>query len=96
MQARYGWALVIAVIAVIVVWDVVAAITEGETVTGTFRCSVAQTNWRWPVLVLAVLVLVHLFLPARLWRYDPLDRLYYRLNGTPTSSIPPGCSRDHT
>ena len=96
MQARYGWTLVIAVIVIIVVWDVVAAITEGETVTGTFRCSVAQTNWRWPVLGLAVLLLVHLFLPARLWRYDPLDRLYYRLNDTPTSSIPPGCSRDHT
>ena len=96
MLARYGWALVIAVIVIIIVWDVVAAITEGETVTGTFRCSVAQTNWRWPVLALTILLLVHLFLPARLWRYDPLDRLYYRLNGTPASSIPPGCSRDHT
>jgi len=94
MQARYGFALVIAVIVIIVAWDIVASFTNGETITGTFRCAVAQTNWRWPVLALMALLVVHLFLPARLWRYDPLDRLYYRLNNTPTSSIPQECSRD--
>lgn len=96
MHARYGFALVIAVIVIIVAWDIVASFTNGETITGTFRCAVAQTNWRWPVLALMALLAVHLFLPARLWRYDPLDRLYYRLNNTPMSSIPQECSHDHT
>jgi hypothetical protein len=94
MRARYGWTLVVAVIVVIVVWDVAAAITQGETVTGSFRCSVARTHWRWPALALTLLIAVHLFLPPRLWRYDPLDRLYYRLNGTPSAAIPKDCSKD--
>lgn len=93
MQARYGWLLIITVLAIIVVWDIVAAITGGETVSGTFRCSVAQTNWRWLALTLAAVLLVHLFLPARLWRYDPLDRLYYRLNGTTPTSGADRCNR---
>jgi len=94
MHARYGWLLIITVFAVIVTWDIIAALTGGQTVSGTFRCSVAQTNWRWPVLAIAVVLLVHLFLPARLWRYDPLDRLYYSLNG----SAPPSGSTlcEHT
>ena len=91
MKPQYGWALVVFVIGLIIAWDVVAAINESESLTSTFRCSVAQTAWRWPVLAIAVLLLVHLFLPDRLWKYDPLDRLYYRMNGTPSASIPDEC-----
>ena len=47
--------------------------------------------WRWPVGAFVVLLVVHLFLPARLWRYDPVDRLYYRLGGTPAELIPRDC-----
>jgi hypothetical protein len=81
-------------IAFVVAWDMLAAITKNESLTGTFRCSIAQTHWRWPVLLIAALLLAHLFLPARLWRYDPLDRLYYRLNGTAPSSIPQNCVKE--
>jgi hypothetical protein len=76
-------ALVIAVIVIINVWDVVAAITEGETVTGTFRCSVAQTNWRWPVLVLAVLLF-----SQRDWLNMPQGRLFGELPG-PDNTLRP-------
>jgi hypothetical protein len=86
MNARWGW---LAVIGVAIAWDTAAAFTNSESLTGTFRCSVAQTAWRWPVLVIALLLLTHLFLPPRMWRYDPLDRLYYRLNPATSSSPPP-------
>jgi hypothetical protein len=78
MKGRYGWLLLVVVI---LSWDLAAALTNGETLTWTFRRAVSQTWWRWPVLVLIVLVVVHLFLPEHLAEtYDPLDRLYNRID----------------
>jgi hypothetical protein len=76
MKGRYGWLLLVLFVAG---WDLVAAMTNGESLTFTFRRSVADTAWKWPVLVVVVLVTVHLFLPARLRQHDPLDRLYQRV-----------------
>jgi hypothetical protein len=74
VKGRYGWGLLLLVV---VSWDVAAAFTNGETLTWTFRRAVSQTGWRWPVLVLIALLVVHLFLPEHLAeQYDPLDRLY--------------------
>jgi hypothetical protein len=74
VKGRYGWGLLVLAV---VSWDVAAAFTNGETLTWTFRRAVAQTGWRWPVLVLIALLVVHLFLPEHLAeKYDPLDRLY--------------------
>jgi hypothetical protein len=77
VKGRYGWILVLLVIAS---WDLVAALTNGETLTYTFRRAVTQTAWRWPILVLITLIVVHLFLPEHLTKYDPLDRLYQRID----------------
>jgi hypothetical protein len=83
--ARVGWFLLLAVV---VGTDVVAAMNNKDSLTSTFRRSVAETGWRWPVLVLIVLLVAHLFMPPSLRRYDPLDRLYYRVN--PAAEPPPG------
>jgi hypothetical protein len=84
VTARIGWFLLLAVV---VGTDVVAAMTNKDSLTSTFRRSVAETWWRWPVLLLIVLLVAHLYMPPSLRRYDPLDRLYYRLN--PASEPPP-------
>jgi hypothetical protein len=85
VNGRNGW---LVVIGVAVVWDVLAAVNNRESLTGFFRCSVAQTAWRWPVLAVIVLLLVHLFLPPSLQKYDPLDRLYYRVNPAASGQTP--------
>jgi hypothetical protein len=72
---------------VVVVWDLFAALTNGESLTYVFRRGVAETWWRWPVLLLIILLLVHLFLPPDLRKHDPIDRLYQRMN--PAYSMPP-------
>jgi hypothetical protein len=77
MRGWVGWLLLGAFV---VGWDLVAAVTNNESLTIAFRHGVAQTAWKWPVLVIAVLLLVHLFLPPRLWKYDPLDRTYKRVS----------------
>jgi hypothetical protein len=77
VRGRYGWALVLLLV---VSWDLVAALTNGESLTWTFRRAVAQTAWRWPMLVLVILLVIHLFLPEHLTKYDPLDRLYRRID----------------
>lgn len=41
--------------------------------------AVAQTAWRWPVIAAIVISVADLFLPTRLWKYDPLDRMYQRI-----------------
>jgi hypothetical protein len=42
-------------------------------------------------MVLAVLLLLHLFLPVSLRRYDPIDRLYYRVTDQQNPyTTPPG------
>jgi hypothetical protein len=80
VKGRYGWLLVIAVI---LAWDITAAVTNGESLTFTFRRLVAHASWRWPMLALVLLLVVHLFLPDRIAeKYDPLDRLYLRLGRT--------------
>jgi hypothetical protein len=74
VKGRFGWGLLLLVV---VSWDLAAAFTNGETLTWTFRRAVSQTGWRWPVLLLIALLVVHLFIPEHLAeKYDPLDRLY--------------------
>jgi hypothetical protein len=93
MKGRYGWLLLVLFVAG---WDLVAAMTNGESLSFTFRRSVAETAWKWPVLVVIVLLTVHLFLPPRLRHHDPLDRLYQRIatafqsprRHTPTPDLP--------
>jgi hypothetical protein len=78
VKGRYGWALLLLVI---VSWDIAAALTNSETLTYTFRRAVSQTWWRWPVLVVIMLLVVHLFLPEHIAeKYDPLDRLFQRID----------------
>ncbi len=84
MVARIGWFLLLVVV---VVADVIAAYTNTDSLTSTFRRSVAETNWRWPAMFVVALLVAHLFLPPSLRRYDPLDRLYYKLN--PAAEPPP-------
>ena len=86
MKGRYGWALVLLVVAS---WDLAAALTNGEPLTYTFRRAVTQTAWRWPILVLVVVLMVHLFLPDQLTKYDPLDRLYQRIDPVNQPKKPP-------
>jgi len=83
-----GWFLLLVVV---VGTDVIAAMNNKDSLTSTFRRSVAETGWRWPVLVLVVLLVAHLYMPPSLRRYDPLDRLYYRLNpaGAPPDGVGP-------
>jgi hypothetical protein len=76
VKGRYGWLLLLLVV---LSWDVASAITNGESLTFTFRRAVSATAWRWPVGILVVALAVHLFLPTQLQKYDPLDRLYERL-----------------
>jgi hypothetical protein len=79
MKARYGWSFIVVFV---LAWDVVAALTGGESLTFTFRRAVAQGPWRWLALLVTLLLVVHLFLPPRLSRYDPLDRLYQHIAST--------------
>jgi hypothetical protein len=83
MKARYAWLILLAFV---IVWDVVAAMTNGQTLTYAFRRGVTDSVWRWPALVVIALLVVHLFLPTRLREHDPLDRLYERVAAA---------SRDH-
>ena len=62
---------------VVVVWDLLAALTNGESLTYVFRRGVAETGWR------------HLFLPPTLRKHDPIDRLYRRLNPAYSKSSDP-------
>jgi hypothetical protein len=89
--ARVGWFLLLVVV---VGTDVVAAMNNKDSLTSTFRRAVAETGWRWPVLIIIVLLVAHLYMPPSLRKYDPLDRLYYRLN--PAGGAPPdaGASAD--
>jgi hypothetical protein len=84
VTARIGWFLLLVVV---VGTDVIAALNNKDSLTSTFRRSVAETGWRWPVLLIVVLLVAHLYMPPSLRRYDPLDRLYYRVN--PASEPPP-------
>ena len=76
-MARVGWFLLLVVV---VTTDVIAAMNNKDSLTSTFRRAVAETGWRWPVLVIIVLLVAHLYMPPSLRKYDPLDRLYYRLD----------------
>ena len=58
----------------------------------------AETAWRWPVLLFLVLLLAHLFMPPSLRQYDPIDRLYKRFNPayhTVGARIPGGSRPPH-
>jgi len=77
LSANLAWVLLVVFV---VGFDVVAALNNKESLTSTFRRGVAETWWRWPVLVFIVLLVTHLFLPPSLRKYDPVDRLYYRVN----------------
>jgi hypothetical protein len=81
LKGRTGWLILLGFVVVFVaVWDIAAARTNGESLTYTFRRNVAETAWRWPVLLFLVLLLAHLFMPPSLRQYDPIDRLYKRFN----------------
>jgi hypothetical protein len=88
LTSRLAW---LVLLAYVVVWDVYAGLSGKHTLTSEFRRTVADTHLRWPAMVLALLLLLHLFLPVSLRRYDPIDRLYYRVTDqqNPYTS-PPG------
>lgn len=77
MNARYGWILVIAVV---VGWDVVAVLTDGQNLTSAFRhFTDAHPALRWLLMSVALFLIVHLFEPVSWRRHDPIDRLYLQL-----------------
>jgi hypothetical protein len=81
MKGRTGWFILLGFVVVFVaIWDIAAARTNGESLTYTFRRNVAETWWRWPVGLLLLLLLAHLFMPPSLRKYDPIDALYRRYN----------------
>ena len=89
MKGRTGWFILLGFVVVFVaIWDIAAARTNGESLTYTFRRNVAETAWRWPVLLFLVLLLAHLFMPPSLRQYDPIDRLYKRFNPAYHQSAP--------
>ena len=92
MKGRTGWLILLTfVVAFVVVWDLLAARSNGESLTYTFRRNVAETAWRWPVALFLLLLLAHLFMPPGLRKYDPIDKLYKRFNPayqTESPSIP--------
>jgi hypothetical protein len=71
-NGRNGW---IAVGAVVTVWDAVAVLQRGETMSSAFRRAVAHPRRRWPTFAAVAYLLAHLLMPPRLHRYDPLGRL---------------------
>ena len=80
MTSRMAW-LVLTI--AVVTWELYAGFSGMETLTSEFRRSVTDSSLRWPVLLVATLVMAHLFLPASLRRYDPIDRAYYAATGQP-------------
>ena len=77
MNARYGWILLIAVV---VGWEVLAVVTDGQSLTSAFRhFTYDHPALRWLLLAMALFLVVHLFEPASWQRYDPIDRLYLEL-----------------
>jgi hypothetical protein len=84
MKGRYGWILLLLVVAA---WDIAAALTNGESLTYVFRRGVAESAWRWPVFAVIVVLVVHLYLPPRFQKYDPLDKVYERIQ--PSAPSPP-------
>jgi hypothetical protein len=77
VNARYGWMLLIAMV---VGWEVLAVVTDGQSLTSAFRHFTYQhPALRWLLLAVAVFLVVHLFEPASWRRYDPIDRLYLEL-----------------
>jgi hypothetical protein len=93
--ARRGWYVLLTVVVVTVaVVDTWAARNNQESLTSTFRRGVAETAWRWPVLVFIVLLVAHLFMPPGLRKYDPLDRLYYRINPVSAPDDTPGTASE--
>ncbi|MDQ3148247.1 MAG: hypothetical protein M3R01_15190 [Actinomycetota bacterium] len=91
MIARVGWwVLIVVIVALVATVDVYAALHNQESLTSTFRRTVAETGWRWPVLAFIVLLVAHLFMPPDLRKYDPLDRLYYRINPVSAPAEPDG------
>jgi hypothetical protein len=90
LKGRTGWFILLGiVVAFVVVWDVAAARSNGESLTYTFRRNVSETAWRWPVLLFVLLLLAHLFMPPGLRKYDPIDRLYKRYNPAYQEQGPP-------
>jgi hypothetical protein len=68
------------VIGVVVGWETLAVITDGQSLTSSFRNFTAEhPALRWLLLAVAVFLVVHLFEPASWQRYDPIDRLYHEL-----------------
>lgn len=71
MRGWYGWLLVLAVV---VAYDVTAALTGGEPMSSASRRWWASHGWpQWALIVVAVFVAVHLI--GGWGPHDPLDRL---------------------
>ena len=77
---RYGW---VALGLVVLTVEATAIATDNRSLTSTFRRAVTDTGWRWPVLLLVLLLVAHLFMPPAWRQYDPVDRLFYRFSGRP-------------
>lgn len=77
---RYGW---VALGLVVLTVEATAIATNNRSLTSTFRRAVTDTGWRWPVLLLVLLLVAHLFMPPAWRQYDPVDRLFYRFSGRP-------------
>lgn len=86
MTSRLAW---LVLLVYVVVWDVYAGFAGKQTLTSEFRRSVTDTHLRWPAMVLAVLLLLHLFLPTSFRKYDPIDRVYYRVTDQQNPYLPP-------
>jgi len=77
---RYGW---VALGLVVLTVEATAIATNNRSLTSTFRRAVTDTGWRWPVLLLVLLLVAHLFMPPAWRQYDPVDRLFYRFSDRP-------------
>ncbi|GAC1373667.1 MAG: hypothetical protein NVSMB4_00430 [Acidimicrobiales bacterium] len=64
-----GWSLIAAVV---IVWDLIACLTDGETLSGAYADAIAHPQRRPRVLTATGLILAHLLGPASLGRFDPL------------------------
>lgn len=73
MKGRYGWLIVGGVV---IAWELLANLTDGDSLTFSFRRAITDTAWRWPVLVLTLWLVAHLFMPTQWRQHDPIDRAY--------------------
>jgi hypothetical protein len=71
---QHGWHGWLIVIAVMIAWDVGAALTNGQTLTAWTRAAATQPLTRWVLGIAFGLLFLHFVLPGA--RFDPLDRFF--------------------